>query len=181
MKKLDIPVAFQSLPNRIAGSGIEIIVFENPLPLLDSKLLLQQHTLLIVLAGTVTLSCNSSEEILQKGEAIMMKKNCGLQLKPGEPKSSDIRLLLIFFDDPSLRYALLPFEMGNNSDKIDFFKIAQDHKLGIFTDSILLYYDPVKNESNWTMLLRNKLRELIWIFFHTSSRNQAQLFFNTSY
>ena len=86
----------------------------------------------------------------------------------------------MFFDEPSLRYALMPFELQANPRGSTLLKIPLNEKLKVFTESILLYYQSNKEKSNWSILLQNKLRELIWIFFHTDLKEQAEDFFGAT-
>jgi hypothetical protein len=181
MNRLDLPEAFRALPNRIQGAGVEVCLLDSAAEQkMNSILNLKLHTLIIVLDGPITVNCNGNRETLQKSEAIMMKKNCQLEFEIRDEVRTSFRCLLIFFDEPSLRYALLPFELSPDSSSQSFLKIPLNDKIQVFTDSILLYYKSLQVEQNWTMLLQSKLRELIWIFFHTEIKDQATLFFSPS-
>jgi hypothetical protein len=177
MKILDIPDAFETLPNKVQTAGIEVVLFDQDFPFDRSPLKLRQHVLMINLDGEIAITCNSIPEKLKKGEAIMIKKNALVRFAIEKSTGTTFRSLLIFFDEPSLRYALMPFEIIENSTELDYFTIPLNDKLIVFTDSILLYYSQTKEASEWAMLLQNKLRELLWIFFHTEMREQAKLFF----
>jgi hypothetical protein len=177
MKRLDLPEAFRMLPNKIQGAGVEVFLLDSTLPLKSQDSYeLRLHTLMIMLDGSITVGCEPTKELLQKDEAIMMKKDSVVRLIV--PDEGQFRSLVIFFDEPLLRYALLPFELSGNSEGNNLLKIPLNEKIKVFTDSILLYYKSNKEKSNWTVLLQNKLRELIWIFFHTDLKEQAKEFFS---
>lgn len=167
------------LPNKIEGAGIEIFLLDSAAPLSDQTTRLNLHTLIVVLDGSITAASNASREIVAKDEAIMMKKDASVRLTVPSAHSNPFRCLVIFFDEPSLRYALLPFELVPNSSQTNLLKVPLNEKLNVFTESILLYYKNTKEEKNWTALLQNKLRELVWIFFHTEVREQAREFFSS--
>jgi hypothetical protein len=180
MKRPDLPEAFRMLPNKIQGNGVQVLLLDSALPINTQKTHeLQLHTLMIILEGAIAVQCNTTRELLKKDEAIMMKKDSVVQLTvPGENVDS-FRCLAIFFDEPSLRYALMPFELSSNSPGHNLLKIPLNEKIKVFSDSILLYYKSNKGKNNWSMLLENKLRELVWIFFHTELKEQAKEFFGS--
>lgn len=179
MKQLDLPEAFRTLPNKIQGTGVEVFLLDSSHPLdLQTTHELRLHTLLIMLDGSITVECKTIQESLEKDEAIMMKKDSIVRLIGPDEKIKSFRSLVIFFDEPSLRYALLPFELSGNARESSLLKIPLNEKMKVFAESILLYYKSNKEKSNWTMLLQNKLRELVWIFFHTDLKDQAKEFFS---
>lgn len=181
MKRLDLPEAFRMLPNKIQGTGVEVFLLDSSLPLdIQTTHELRLHTLMIMLDGSITVECGTTQESLKKDEAIMMKKDSVVRLIVADEEIHSFRSLVIFFDEPSLRYALLPFELSGNSQGSNLLKIPLNEKIKVFTDSILLYYKSNKGKSNWTILLQNKLRELVWIFFHTDLKDQAKEFFSAS-
>jgi hypothetical protein len=178
MKTLDLPSAFKMLPNRIEGAGVEVFLLDSLPGSNDSFLELHLHTLMIILDGSVIVTCDAIAESIGKDEAIMMKKNSTVQMDIPNGGEKDFRCLLIFFDEPSLKYALMPFELSSGTANLSVLKIPLNEKIKVFTDSILLYYQSFKEKNNWTLLLQGKLRELIWIFFHTNIKDQAKAFFS---
>jgi hypothetical protein len=178
MKTLELPSALKMLPNRIEGSGVEVFLLDSVPGGTSSILELQVHTLMIVLEGSVAVTCGSIEESLEKDEAIMMKKNSTVQMHVDAADENTFRCLLMFFDEPSLKYALMPFELHSGISATNVLKIPLNEKIKVFTESILLYYQSFKEQNNWSLLLQGKLRELIWIFFHTNIKDQAQAFFS---
>jgi hypothetical protein len=181
MKRLDLPEEFRQLPNNIQGSGVEVFLLDSTGPFtMPAKHHLHLHTLIIILDGTISAECEGVQEILHREEAIMMKKDSIITLKIPDDTAHLFRGMVIFFDEPSLRYALMPFELQASPHGTTLLKIPLNEKIKVFTQSILLYYQSNKEKSNWSILLRNKLRELIWIFFHTDLKEQAEEFFGTT-
>lgn len=178
MKTLDLPGAFKMLPNRIEGSGVEVFLLDSLPGSEDSYLELRLHTLMIVLDGCVSVTCETVHEVIRKDEAIMMKKNSTVQMNIPRNVEKEFRCLLIFFDEPSLKYALMPFELTTGAAKLSVLKIPLNEKIKVFTDSILLCYQSFREKTDWSLLLQGKLRELIWIFFHTNIKDQAKVFFS---
>jgi hypothetical protein len=178
MKTLELPRAFRMLPNKIQGAGVEVFLLDSLPESKGSFLELNLYTLMIILDGTATVTCDTTQEIITKDEAIMMRKNTIVQMEIDRNHENKFRCLLIFFDEPSLRYALMPFELEAGHPSTSVLKIPLNEKIKIFTESILLYYQSFKEQNNWTLLLQGKLRELIWIFFHTNIKEQAKAFFS---
>lgn len=179
MKRLQVPDAFKMLPNRIDGAGIEVFLFDSPLVNDDdTSLEFTLHTLVIVLDGSLSVNHDTMTELVHKDEAIMMKKNCSVSMSITSEYKKIFRCLVISFDEPSLKYALLPFELEPANTAPILLKIPLNDKIKVFTDSILLYYQSYKDKNNWATLLQGKLRELLWIFFHTSVKEKAKEFFS---
>jgi hypothetical protein len=180
MKRVDLPEAFRALPNKIQGNGVEVFLLDSALPLSNGKThRLHLHTLMIILDGSMIVECDTTTEALEKDEAIMMKKDSVVAMTVPDESFSAFRTLALFFDEPSLRYALMPFELTANAHGGNLLKIPLSEKMKVFSDSIILYYKSNKEKIDWTVLLENKLRELIWIFFHTQVKEQAREFFST--
>lgn len=169
------------LPNKIEGAGVKVFLLDSAaMSELDSTLELRLHTLMIMLDGAVSITCEQTVDTIEKDEAIMMRKNSIAQMRITEADAKVFRCLMICFDEPSLKYALMPFELSNTSSQPSVLKIPMNEKIKVFTDSILLYYQSFKEKNNWSLLLQSKLRELIWIFFHTNIKQQAQDFFSAA-
>lgn len=167
------------LPNKIEGAGVKVFLLDSTsAAMLASVLELRLHTLIIILDGSMSVNCAESVEVVNTDEAIMMKKDgkATITVTPGE--ENIFRCLMIFFDEPSLKYALMPFELTATTSQVSVLKIPLNEKIKVFTESILLYYQSFKAKNNWTLLLQSKLRELIWIFFHTEIKKQAKEFFS---
>lgn len=180
MERLELPEAFRVLPQKIQGTGIEVFLLDASALLGDQTIHhLQLHTLLIILEGSLVVTCNDISETLQKDEAIMMKKESIVQMQIPPAQTDTFHSLALFFDEPSLRYALLPFELPSRENASKLLKIPLNEKIKVFTDSILLYYKSTRHDNNWTVLFQNKLRELVWIFFHTDLKDEAKQFFST--
>ncbi|HEY0655043.1 MAG TPA: hypothetical protein VGD65_18020 [Chryseosolibacter sp.] len=181
MKTLDLADSFRMLPNKIQGTGVEVFLVDSPSALNDlHPYKLSLHTLIIMLDGSVGVGCDGVRESVQRNEAIMLKKDSLVQFTIPVQHRNSFRSLILFFDEPTLRYALLPFELPAASSGPNVLKIPLNEKIKVFTDSILFYYKSTHQNGNWTILLQNKLRELVWIFFHTELKHEAQQFFSTT-
>ena len=160
------------------NKGIDVVVLDHTIPFNDTLLKLRYHSLVLILDGHMQIDCNGIKEQLEKGEAIMIKKNCSATFSVPASTRSKFRSIFLFFDESCLRYALMPFEIIKNTADIDYFKVPLNEKLNVFTQSLLSYSSEHNNDAEWSLLLKNKLKELIWIFFHSDIRDSARIFFH---
>ena len=177
MNTLELPHACTMLPNRIEGDGIEVFLLDS-LPGNEGAYLQPNlYTLITVIDGAVTMTCNSTREVIAKDQAMLIKKDTPVQIDRHTLEDNKFRGLLIAFDEPALMHALIPFRYGNNNSSTKVLKIPSDEKLKVFTDSMVLHYPSLNEQNNGKLLLQSKLRELIWILLHTVIKDQAKAFF----
>ncbi len=179
MSNVQYPDALKVISDRIVGNGIEIIFCQHENSSPPAKTTFDQHALVIVLEGEVSLRQRQSEH-LRKGEAMMIRKNSSLTIESKVSSEGLFRCLYLFFDDQSLNYALDGFDPTPAATGISHFKVPLNEHLQEFTQSLMTHYRNFNSQHTWAHLLESKLRELIWIFFHSELREKAFSFFRVS-